>query len=68
MSGGQVQLPQFTQYRAPTLANSTIGQNIYQTAGLANQQYQQQMAQQNALMQGLFGLGSAALRGPRARW
>jgi hypothetical protein len=67
MSGGQVQLPQFTQYRAPTLANSTIGANIYQTAGLANQQYQQQMAQQNALMQGLFGLGSSVLRGPLRR-
>jgi hypothetical protein len=64
MSGGQVQLPQFTQYRAPTLANSTIGQNIYQTAGLANQQYQQQMGQENALMQGLFGLGNSVLLGP----
>lgn len=63
MSGGQVSFPQMTQYRPGTVQNSNIGQNIYNSAALQNQQYQQQQQQQNAGLGGLFGLGGSLLAG-----
>jgi hypothetical protein len=61
MSGGQVTVPQFAQYNPAQIARSPVAQSAYQSAALQNQQYQQQQSQQNALMGGLFGLGSSAI-------
>lgn len=67
MNGGQVSMPQFAGYNAPQIAGSSIGQNIYNTSAIQQQQYQsqvqQQQAQQSAALSGLFGLGSSALLG-----
>lgn len=61
LSGGQVSMPQFTGQQQPTIPTTD-------TAGLINQNYQQQLAnwqQQNQfgqnIMGGLFGLGSAGI-------
>jgi len=61
LSGAQVQQPSFvnapqTQVQSPDLLGAT-----YASYNGQNQQYANQMAQQNAMMGGLFGLGSAGL-------
>lgn len=61
MSGGQVSLPNIPQYNAPNVANTDYSGAAYNTAGIQNAQYNQQMQQYNAQMAGMYGLGSAAL-------
>lgn len=63
LNGQPLNLPQFTQYRPTQMQAAPIGDYTYNSAALANQQYQQQLAQQNAMMGGLFGLGSSAILG-----
>ena len=63
MGQGQVTVPQFSPYRAGTMDPAPVAQSVYQSAQLANQQWQtqaQMAAQNNA---GLFGLGSSLLGG-----
>jgi hypothetical protein len=54
MSGSQVSLPQFQPYASPQVAAAPIGSYMYAS---------NEMEQQNAAakMQGLFGLGGAAI-------
>ena len=54
LSGSQVSMPQFG-------STPQTGVSGVDYAGLVNQQYQQQLAQQNAQMGGLFGLGGNLL-------
>ena len=61
MSGGQVSLPQAQGYNAPQMANTSIGDYIYNSAALRNQQYGQQMQSNASQMGGLYGLGGTAL-------
>lgn len=63
MSGGQVSLPNATAYNAPQVANTPVGDYTYNSAGLANQQYGQQLQAQAANNAGLFGLGQAGIMG-----
>lgn len=63
LHGSAPTIPQFQPFNAPTIANTPVGQYAYQSAGLANNQYQQQLQQQNAMMGGLFGLGQAGIFG-----
>jgi hypothetical protein len=63
MSGGQVSLPQFAGYNPAQVQGTPIGQYIYNTSGIEQQQYQQQQQDRNAMLSGLFGLGSAGLFG-----
>ncbi|WP_141339699.1 tail fiber domain-containing protein [Bradyrhizobium sp. USDA 3458] len=63
MSGGQVSMPQATQYNAPQVANTDVTGAVYNSAALNNQNYQAQLQQNNAALGGLFGLGSTALYG-----
>jgi hypothetical protein len=72
MSGGQVSMPQFAQFNPASIAGSTIGQNIMGSAGMQNQQYQQQAqaaAQNNAGLYALMGAGlgaaGTAIGGPK---
>lgn len=61
MSGAQPTMPQFQAWNPGTVANTPVGQYHYQSAQLANQNYATQVGQQNAMMGGIFGLGSSAL-------
>jgi hypothetical protein len=63
MSGGRVDIPQFAPYHPGTVNPTDIGGYQYNTAALNQQNYASQLAQQNAMMGGLFGLGSAAVLG-----
>jgi hypothetical protein len=63
MSGSQVSMPNAPGYQPGQVAGTDVSGNVYNSAALANQQYQQQMAQQNAMMGGIAGLGSAGLFG-----
>ena len=58
-SNSQVQMPSFQ----PTAQSSAAGTNI---SGLIEQNYQQQVANSNNAMNGLFSLGGAALSGAGA--
>jgi hypothetical protein len=61
MSGGQASMPQPMQYNAPQVGNTPIGDYIYNSAGLAQKNYDTQMQSRNAQMGGMYGLGGAAL-------
>jgi hypothetical protein len=63
MSGSQVSMPNTPGYNAPTIQGTNVGQNIYNSAALENQNYQAKMAQQNAMMGGVAGLAGAGLFG-----
>lgn len=61
MSGGQVQVPQ-GQYQGGQVQPTPAGNYIYDTAALNQQNYQSQLASQNATQGGIFGLlGTSAL-------
>lgn len=63
LSGSQVSMPNTPGYNAPTIAGSNVGSSIYNSAALANQNWQAEQARNGAMMGGLFGLGSAAAFG-----
>ncbi len=63
MHGGTPTLPQFSQFNPGSVPGSTIGQDTYNSANLANQQWLAQTQMASAGNTGLFGLGSAALGG-----
>jgi hypothetical protein len=63
MSGGQVTQPQPVSFNPSSVAPTNVSGNVFNSAALAQQNYQSQLAQQNAAMGGMFGLGSAALMG-----
>jgi hypothetical protein len=56
-------MPQFQNTPQTQVANTDFGQMSYNSANLANDRYKQDVSQKNAMMSGLFGLGSAALGG-----
>ncbi len=68
MSGSQVSMPNVAGYNAPTVAGTNIGQNVYASNAIEQQQYQAKLAQQNAMIGGISGmagtLGGAALGMP----
>jgi hypothetical protein len=69
MSGSQVSAPSTPGYNAPTVAGTNIGSNVYNSAALANQQYQSQQAKEGAMWGGIAGLagtGVSAAMGPGA--
>jgi hypothetical protein len=59
MSGGQVSQPNFTGTPTASVASPDIAGMTYQNYQGALQNAQNQQSQQNAMMGGLFGLGSA---------
>lgn len=63
MSGGQVQSPSATPYQSGNIGQTNVSGDVYNTAALNQANYQSQVAQQNAMMGGLFGLGSSAILG-----
>jgi hypothetical protein len=63
LSGGQISMPQFQAYNPGTIANNSLGSNIYNSAALNQQAYQTQQSGTNALLGALGGLGGAGLYG-----
>jgi hypothetical protein len=63
MNGGQVSMPQFQNTPQTQVANTDLGQMAYNSANLQNDRYKQDVSQRNAMLTGMFGLGSAALGG-----
>jgi hypothetical protein len=64
MSGSQIQNPQFPGYSGSTVAPAPLF-NATQAQGQWDQNaYNQQVAQQNSGLSGLFGLGGTILGGP----
>lgn len=63
MSGNQVQMPQFSPFKAGTVANTPVGDYVYRTADLEQKNYQSQLQAQQAMMGGLFSMGGSLLSG-----
>lgn len=61
MSGSQIQNPQFQAFQGQTVAPAPLMQAGQSQAGWDQNIYNQQIAQKNALTQGLFSLGGAGL-------
>jgi hypothetical protein len=64
MSGSQIQNPQFGAYAGQNVAPPPIANATAQQGAYAQNAYNQQVAQDNALTSGLFSLGGAALGVP----
>jgi hypothetical protein len=61
LHGAAPTIPQFQGWSGPTVANTDVSGNFYRSAALDQQNYMAEMQQQNAMMGGLFGLGSMGL-------
>lgn len=61
LSGTQVRGPQFVNTPRANVAAAPVAESIYGSANIANQNYQQEMANRNASLQGLYGLLGAGL-------
>jgi hypothetical protein len=64
MSGGQVMMPTATPYQGGQVAPTDVSGNVYNSAALQQQQYQQKLAQQNAMIGGVAGMFGAGLGMP----
>jgi hypothetical protein len=61
MGGGQVSMPQFTPFQAGQVAGTPVGDYVYKSAQMAQDNYKTQTAANASSMGSLFGLGSSAL-------
>lgn len=61
MNGSQPTMPTFQQFQAGQIAPTPVGQYMYQTAALNQQNYAQQNSQYNAMLGGISGMGGSAL-------
>jgi hypothetical protein len=64
MSGSQIQNPQFQSYSGANIAPAPIANAAAQQGAYNANAYNQQVAQNNANLSGLFSLGGAALGVP----
>jgi len=62
-TGAQVQAPQFQGFTGASAAPAPIYQAASDAAGFATDLYNADMGTRNAMLSGLFGLGSAGLQG-----
>jgi hypothetical protein len=63
MGLGQYQTPQAQAYHGSQINPADVSGAIYNSAALQNQAWQQEQANNNAMMGGLFGLGQAGIMG-----
>jgi hypothetical protein len=68
MSGGQVSMPQTPNYNPGQVAGTDVSGNVYNSAALAQQNYQAKLAQQNAMIGGLAGIGGMGMYGLAKKW
>jgi hypothetical protein len=62
LSGGQVSLPNFAAFNSANVAPTPIGQYMYNTAGIQQQQANNANQQNAATLGGLYGLGASAIK------
>jgi hypothetical protein len=63
MSGGQVTMPQFSQFRPSAMSETPVGDYVYKSADIEAANYRAQAAAQAQSMGGLFGMGGQFLGG-----
>lgn len=64
LHGGQISVPSFTGFKGGTISDTPLGQYVYQSAALDQQNYQMKVQQQNAMISGIAQIGGAALAAP----
>jgi hypothetical protein len=68
MAGGKATMPNAQAYQGGNIAAADVAGNVYNTAALQQKQYEQQMAQYNQHLAGMYGLGQAAIGGAARYW
>lgn len=63
MSGGQVQMPQFSAYNPGNIAQTPLAESVYRSADINQRNWMQESNNANATNAGLFGLGSSVVKG-----
>jgi hypothetical protein len=63
MSGGQVTVPQFSQYQGGQVGQVPVGQYMYQSAAQDQQNWATQQQARSQMLGGLFNLGGMAAYG-----
>lgn len=66
MSGSQVSMPNTPGYTAPTIAGTNVGNNVYNSAALAQKQYENDLKASQADKAGMYNL--AATGAQTAMW
>lgn len=64
LHGGQISIPQYTGFKAGAISDTPLGQYVYQSAAIEQQQYQTKVKQQEAMIGGIAQLGGAVLAAP----
>lgn len=64
LHGGQIGIPAFTGFKGGNISDTPLASSVYASANLAEQNYQQKISQQNAMMGGIAALGGAILGAP----
>lgn len=64
LHGGQLQIPSYTGFKSTAISDTPLGQYVYQSANLAEQNYQAKLRQQEAMIGGIAQLGGAILKAP----
>ena len=62
--GGPVAIPQFQPFQPSNIESTPLASSVYASAGLQQQQYQQQMGQQSDLWGGALGAIGTLIGGP----
>ena len=62
--GGPVAIPQFQPFQPANIESTPLASSVYASAGLQQQQYQQQMGQQSDLWGGALGAIGTLIGGP----
>lgn len=63
-SGGQVVPPTFAQFRPGRISDTPLASSVYQSAGLAQRQYEQKVARQDEMMGGIAKLAAGVAFAP----
>lgn len=64
LRGGQLQIPSFTGFRAGQVADTPLGQYVYQSAAIDQQNYQMRVQQQNAMISGIAQIAGGIAAAP----
>lgn len=61
MHGGQISIPQFQAFRPGQINDTPVGDYVYRTAAIEQQQYQTKVQSQQAMFGGIMGLAGSVI-------
>lgn len=64
LHGGQIQIPSYTGFKAGQISDTPLGDYVYRSAAIEQQNYRTRVEQQNAMMGAMAQIGGAVLGAP----